>query len=79
MLLLFQTATLDNVSEMVRYGEWEGVSGQFQTSFGPGTRLSQLQIFDCVLESQNGRFGNQKTQGELGERKLFPPKENVTK
>ena len=51
----------------------------FRPLFGPGTRLSQLQIFDCVLESQNGRFGNQKTQGELRERKLFPPKENVTK
>ena len=54
------------------------VSDQFQTFFGPGTRLSDLQImFDCVLESQNGPFGNQKNQGELRERKLSPPKENA--
>jgi hypothetical protein len=34
-------------------------------------------MFDCVLESQNGPFGNQKNQGELRERKLSPPKENA--
>jgi len=33
-----------------------------------------LPIFVAGLDFQNGRFGNQKPQGKLGEGKLIPPK-----
>ena len=38
-----------------------------------------LPIFVAGLDFQNGRFGNQKTQGKLKERKLIPRKESVIK
>ena len=55
----------------------------FQTSFrlllGLSTRLSQVPKFIWVLAFQNGRFGNQKLQGEVGERKQISPEESVLK
>ena len=36
-----------------------------------------LPIFVWVFDFQNGRFGNQNLQGELGERKLISPERKV--
>ena len=53
------------------------VSDRFQTLWGALTGLRPLSGKEAELK--HGRFGNQKPLGELGERKLIPPKESVIK
>jgi hypothetical protein len=53
------------------------VSDRFQTLLGALTALCTLSGKEAELK--HVRFGNQKLQSELGERKLIFPKESVTK
>ena len=62
-------------------GEWEGVSGQFQTSFRPlsGLALGYLSFKYGIAcwSPKMGVLEIKNLQGELRERKLIAPKENA--
>jgi len=51
----------------------------FQSGFRPVSDPFGGPLSGKEAELKHGRFGNQKPQGELRERKLISPKESVTK